>query len=208
MVRNGFEIECSLPAYYGYCCLQSGIKLISRLYVKNLSRQSASGLTLSVISADILLDYKKIDFAAHESTLDIDAADIELNPRILLDDAKKSAKIIIKLTAESGEIFTSAEYSITILPFNMFPGVSATPELLACFVKPVKETYRLLKTAADLIGLKLSQLPAAIREKAKTISALSPRRYSAPYSEFAAALLRKPSTVNLPTLSLPKSRRT
>ncbi|MDD4003248.1 MAG: DUF4011 domain-containing protein, partial [Clostridia bacterium] len=168
MAKKMFEIECSLPAYYGYCYYHSGLKLINRLYIKNFYRKSVTGAYITITSTELLIDYKKdIELLPYERTLDIDITDIELNPQVLIDnDSKKIAKILVRLY--SGGVLCENIYNITLLPYHSYPGVMAAAELLACFVKPLKENYKLLKSASDLMrGIKLSQMVGGYQGKSK-----------------------------------------
>ena len=149
--KKNYEIECSLSAFYSYCYYNSNIRLINRLYIKNLSREDIKDAVLTITSADLIIPYSKIfNNIPYESTIDVDTVDIVLNSAFLLN-LSDTKEITVNIELTKGDIICSLQQSITVLPYETFSSAALFPELLSCFIRPFFDIEKILKSAADIL---------------------------------------------------------
>ncbi len=102
MTEKKPEIECGLAGNYGYAHYISGIKLINRLYIRNLSRQDYKDVHLNITCEGLLQPFCKNVTIPYESTVDFDLFDLKINLGLLVNISdKKDFVLRIELIKET-----------------------------------------------------------------------------------------------------------
>lgn len=153
MAINGlFEIESAVSALYGYCYLKSGIKPVSRLVVKNRTKDGLAGAELTIASDGLLAPFSRLIDIPYESAVEADLGGLEVLTEPLVSLAeKRDFKIDFELKS-AGAVVAQSSRTVTVLPYETYPGATIYPELFSCFVRPAaKGAERILRDASGVL---------------------------------------------------------
>jgi hypothetical protein len=152
MTEKKPEIECGLAGNYGYAHYISGIKLINRLYIRNLSRQDYKDVHLNITCEGLLQPFCKNVTIPYESTVDFDLFDLKINLGLLVNISdKKDFVLRIELIKETS-VLCSFEAKVAVLPYYCLSGAETSPELFSCFVNPDNPVIaQILRSASDIL---------------------------------------------------------
>lgn len=152
-INKIIDIECSFSAFFGYAYYKSGLRLLQRLYIKNLSAEDILSAELIITSSpDFIIPYKKtLNLLPYESTVEADISDLKYNGLLEKSADIVTSEIFIKMYKENKILFETS-LIVTLLPYDIYCGTAVSPELLSCYIRPKQpETAKLLKTAAEIL---------------------------------------------------------
>ncbi|CAN5752091.1 DUF3320 domain-containing protein [soil metagenome] len=132
------EVDLTYSPIINFAMQQNHVPVIRKLTIKNIGTIDLTNISIQIIPepAFAIAWNKKIDLLPKDEMMDLGAIDIKSITKYLAELTERIAGSFT-LTIQSGDdILFEEVYSIDILAYEQWNGISILPEMLAAFITP------------------------------------------------------------------------
>lgn len=149
------EIEFIYMPVINFAMQQNHVPIVKKVSAKNVSGNDLENVTITLHSdPDFALKYEhNIDVIKKDEVIELTSINLKVSAKYLAELTERvSGNITLSVTANNQQIF-SENYTIDLLAYDQWNGVSILPELLSTFVTPNHpQLPKIIRRSSEILG--------------------------------------------------------